>query len=85
MQEALLSRERRNFHKEVLQNVLRVTKDGNPNNADKDSGLSVKIAAHILNSIGKAPTSPLPGQSAGSLFEQCCEHFLNSTFPKLGI
>ena len=80
---ALLTQERANFHKEVLQTVLRVTKEGNPNNADKDSGLSVKIAAHILGCIGNASSTPLAGQSAGSLFEQCCEHFLNKTFSKL--
>lgn len=82
---ALLTQERSNFHKEVLQNVLRVTREGNPNNADKDSGLSVKIAAHILGRIGVAPKSPLSGQSAGSLFERCCEHFLNRTFSQLGV
>lgn len=83
MPASLLTQERSNFHKEVLHTVLRITKDGNPNNADKDSGLSVKLAAHILGCIGQAPTTPLSGQSAGSLFEQCCEHFLNETFSKL--
>lgn len=82
--QAALSKAREDFHAELLRDVLRVTPDGRPNNADKDSPLSTAIAADVLASLGKAQRGALPGQSAGALFEQCCERFLNASFPLLG-
>ena len=81
--QSLLTTERANFHKEVLKNVLRVTSDGRPSNADKSSTLSVGIAEHILSRLGQAKQDTLAGQSSGALFEQVCERFLNTTFPML--
>ena len=81
--EARLSRARSEFHAALLQNVLRVTPDGRPNNADKDSSLSVAIATHILSRLGVGRQGRIAGQSLGALFEQTCERFLKATFPLL--
>lgn len=71
------------FHVDLLTNVMRVTPGGNPNNADKDSGLSVAIARQILSRLGTAPIGKLSGQALGSKFEQVCERFLQQSFPLL--
>lgn len=80
---AAISQARVDFHQAVLSLVLRVTAEGTPNNADKDSSLSVAIAKNVLGAIGTAEQGAMSGQSLGSSFEQCCERFLNATFPKL--
>lgn len=79
----LLTQQRQAFHQSLLANVMRVDDNGNPNNADKSSSLSVHIAKDILERLGGAPQGTVPGQSLGSRFEQVCSEFLNKAFPAL--
>ena len=81
--ESVITRERREFHADLLRNVIRVTSGGRPNNADKDSALSAAIAGHILRRLGTAPEGSISGQAAGAAFERACERFLNHAFPLL--
>ena len=81
--EPLLTETRRAFHQSLLGNVLRVDGNGVPNNADKDSPLSVSIAKDVLEKLGGTQQGKIPGQSLGSRFEQVCSEFLNAAFPIL--
>ncbi len=55
-------------------------------NADKDSKPSVRIAAHLAESLGVKEVLPkrLPGQTAGARFEEHTTDFLRKTFLRLG-
>ena len=79
----LLAQQRQAFHQSLLTDVMRVDDNGIPNNADRDSPLSVAIAKDILERLGGATQVRIPGQSLGSRFEQVCSAFLNKAFPAL--
>ncbi|MCE2469174.1 MAG: restriction endonuclease [Dehalococcoidia bacterium] len=81
--ESAISRARREFHADLLRNVIRVTPDGRPNYADKDSALSTAIAGDILQQLGTGTEGTISGQAAGAEFERACERFLNGVFPLL--
>ncbi len=78
-----MSEARQSFHERLLADVMRVDNDGRPNNADRDSSLSVHLAKEVLGRLGKAPVGRIPGQSLGRRFETVCNDFLNSAFPVL--
>ena len=54
-------------------------------NADKDSKPSVRIAAHLANTLGVTRVLPqrLAGQTAGAQFEEHTTNFLRDTFLRL--
>ena len=80
----LLEVERRAFHEDVFERVLRLTDSGIPNNADKGQRASRTIATKIIELIGLPPgEGELPGQTTGNQFEACCQRFLERTFGKL--
>ena len=82
--EAFFAAARRSFHNALLASVLRVDSKGIPSNADKHSKLSVSIAKGILERLGPgATTGRLPGQIAGSRFEEVCKEYLRLVFPRL--
>ena len=81
---AILSEARTAFHASLLDNLLHDDLKGVPTNADKDSKVSVKIAAALLKQLGNPTPAPrLAGQEAGKKFEQICCQFLQATFPRL--
>jgi hypothetical protein len=80
---ALLSRERENFHKRLLAEVLTVDKDGNPSNADKSARLSVELARGIAERLKAKVGVKLAGQTSGRAFEALTAEFLKATFPAL--
>ena len=83
--EVFLATARRSFHDALLASVLRVDSKGVPNNADKSSKTSVRLAKGILHRLGgNAVTGRLSGQRAGSEFERACKDYLESAFPRLG-
>ena len=82
--EAFLAAARRSFHNALLASVLRVDSNGIPSNADKHSKLSVSIAKGIHERLGPgAAAGRLPGQIAGSRFEEVCKEYLVLVFPRL--
>lgn len=81
----LLCEERKRFHQELLRNILVCNSKGIVSNADSKQKTSVKNAKRIFDLIGggaKPQRRPKP-QKAGSLFEACVAHFLQSTFLQL--
>ncbi|MDE2865975.1 MAG: restriction endonuclease [Gemmatimonadota bacterium] len=82
--EVFLATARRRFHDAVLASVLRVNPKGVPNNADKDSRISVRLAEGILDRLaGQAVAGKISGQRAGKEFELACKEYLEYTFPRL--
>ena len=76
---------RREFHASILDSILTKNQSGVPSNADKGSGPSIAIATAILDQIGVAKTAKkLPGQTAGSNFEEICASFTRVCFGKIG-
>ncbi len=83
-EDALISSERKAFHKSILKSLLKVSEEGVPSNADKDNRLSKEIANSIVIQLGKASTGArLSAQTSGDKFEECCAAFLRNTFPNL--
>lgn len=81
---ALLSRERAAFHERLLATVLTVDNHGVVSNADKGNRTSEEVARSIVEQIGQfRSTAKIPGQTAGDLFEEACQRFLDATFPRL--
>lgn len=80
---ALLSKERKNFHKRLLAGVLTVDKDGVPSNADKASRLSVELARGIAERLKAEVGVKLAGQTSGRAFEAVTAEFLQATFPAM--
>lgn len=81
--EALMTRERKNYHARLLREVLTINKAGVPSNADKDSRLSVKIAQGIAEQLQAVTGEKLAGQTSGHEFEAINCEFLQKTFPFL--
>ena len=72
---------RRNYHRQIAQDVLRQSAEGIPNNADKSSSSSVRIARGIVENIGlPLGTERLAGQTAGHRFEAATMNFLRDAF-----
>jgi hypothetical protein len=82
---ALLVESRKQFHQDILSNILTVNEAGIASNADKDSKLSVLFAHGVAQKIGNQTIGErLPGQTSGNQFENICERFLQATFLSLG-
>ena len=72
---------RRAYHNQIARDVLRQNARGTPNNADRGSPASVRIALGIVKSIGLGISSEqLAGQTAGRQFEAATKNFLNDAF-----
>ncbi|MYB39408.1 MAG: restriction endonuclease [Gammaproteobacteria bacterium] len=75
---------RRRYHRSIFDDVLRVSEAGLPNNADRGSKASVRIANGIVEQIGMSPKSEsIPGQTAGNRFEGATRDFLQGAFDLL--
>ncbi len=82
---AFFAEARREFHSSLLDGILTVDANGVPSNADKGSVLSRKIASAVLERLGVSRTAlKLPGQTAGSNFEETCVNFVRACFEKTG-
>ncbi len=82
---ALLTAARREFHRAVGLNLLRVDADGIPANADKHNPTSIAIARSVAEAIhATASGSRMTGQGSGSTFEDLVVDFLRATFLSLG-
>ncbi len=82
--QALISKARKDYHKELLSNgVLTIDDKGIPSNADASSKLSVKIARSIADQLNVRLHSKHTGQTLGAKFEATNMSFLLSTFPHL--
>lgn len=76
---------RKKFHSQICKELLRIGKDSRkgdyPNNADGDSKISVKIAWGIVKRICDKPIyGKIPGQRAGSIFQEIVKDFVQDTF-----
>jgi hypothetical protein len=72
---------RQEFQKSLLHEILFVSPDGIPNNADKHNNSSVNIAQGIVKRIGYPVREDLPsGQTSGNLFEKTVANFLEKSF-----
>ena len=81
--EVFFAQARRRFHAMLRASVLR-SKGGIPSNADRHSRASTTIATGILERLGAADGGErLPGQEAGSKFEEICKEYLEEVFPRL--
>ena len=72
---------RRAYHHQIAREVLRQNATGIPNNADRGSASSVRIARGIVKRIGlKIGSERLAGQTAGRRFEAATRNFLHDAF-----
>ena len=75
---------RKDYHRQIAQDVLRQSAEGIPNNADKGSSSSVRIARGIVENIGlPLGTDRIAGQTAGRRFEAATMNFLRGAFELL--
>ena len=82
--QAWLSEARREFHSSILASLLTRSSTGIPSNADSGSAHSIAIANGILDQLGNAVTADkLPGQTAGSDFEEICAAYVRVCFERL--
>lgn len=81
--DAYIAQARKKYHKELLESILTVDKNGVPSNADKASRLSVAIAQGITNQLIASVQMKAVGQTSGAKFEELNMNFLRETFPKL--
>ena len=80
---AFLAEARREFHASLIDGILTTDANGIPSNADKGSALSKNIAVAILGKLGDSRTAEkLPGQTAGSNFEETCANFIKTCFER---
>jgi hypothetical protein len=82
---AAFAEARRQFHAGLLTgNVLSLSDQGVPSNADKNNTTSVKYAKRIAASLQvETVRERLAGQTSGGEFETATAHFLADTFPSL--
>ena len=72
---------RQEYHRELAREVLRQNAGGVPNNADKGSNPSKRIAKGIVENIGlPIIRGELSGQTAGRQFEGATSNFLRDAF-----
>ena len=72
---------RRAYHRQIANDVLRQNASGVPNNADRGSASSVRIARGIVQNIGlPLGSDKLAGQTAGRRFEETTKIFLRDAF-----
>lgn len=84
MAEAWLTQARREFHATLLGSILTRSSKGIASNADSSSKVSITLASAILDQLGDAVTADkLPGQTAGSDFEEICATFVRICFQRL--
>lgn len=84
MSEALIAKERRLYHENLLrEGVLTIDKNGVPSNADKSSRLSIGLALGVANRLMAEVHDKSVGQTSGAKFEQLNMEFLINTFPKM--
>ena len=82
--EGIVPQSRKRFHENLFVSVLRIDKNGVPNNADKGNKPSVQLAKSIVAQIKEKPRrNSLSGQQAGSAFEEVCAEYLRMTFGRL--
>jgi len=81
----ILEKIRKNYHKEVCSKLLTIDATEIPNNADKHSNISVKLAKGIIAEIGfKATKSKkAAGQTAGKSFEDLTSIYVEKAFTYL--
>lgn len=73
------------YHRDIIERVLRTDNAGVPNNADRGSESSKRIALGILEEIGAEPVvGRLSGQAAGRVFESATKEYLEAAFSNLG-
>ena len=81
---SLISIERSAFHKRLITEIITINNDGVLSIADSSSASSKAIARGAVELIGSPKIkNKLPGQQAGSKFEDLCKDFLEKTFLKL--
>lgn len=90
MSDALLSHERKLFHKRIIEtNTLTLSKENTPSNADSSSASSRAIALKTAEIISRKcrqkinTMNKISGQTLGRQFEILITEFLRNTFLKL--
>jgi hypothetical protein len=84
MERAFLAEARLEFHASLLAGILTADASGVPSNADRGSTLSKQIAIALLHRLGASRVADkLPGQTAGSDFEELCALFVNACFARM--
>jgi len=75
---------RKNYHQQICQHLLFVDSQGIPNNADKSSSLSTRIARAWLEQLPySASQDAISGQTSGKRFEELTAQFLEESFEQL--
>lgn len=81
--DALIAKERKKYHKGLLESILSIDEKGIPSNADAKNKASVAIARGITDQLIVSVQVKADGQTSGAKFEELNMKFLQATFPKL--
>lgn len=79
----LIAQARKKYHKDLLESILTIDKEGIPSNADRSSKISISIAKGITDRLIAATQEKALGQTCGKKFEECNMQFIQNTFPYL--
>jgi hypothetical protein len=81
---ALIAKERAQFHKKLLSDVISLT-NGVPSNADTSNTYSVSLSKQVIEILGKPALSEskTKGQTLGNRFEEIVRDFVSANFLKL--
>jgi len=84
MSDVWLSQARLEFHSTLLAGPLSVDAEGIPSNADRGSTTSKALACGMIEQLGQTRSvEKLPGQTAGSKFEEICATYVRLCFERL--
>lgn len=71
------------YHKSLMETILKINKDGVPSNADSSSKLSTNIARGISDLLNTKTGKKALAQTSGKAFEEINMQFLQATIPAL--
>lgn len=81
---AKMEKLRREYHRQIFEQILFLGINGIPNNADKHSQISVALAKGVVERINLPLRQSLPsGQTSGNLFERVTAQYLENAFNAL--
>ena len=75
----LIAQARKKYHRDLLESILTIDKEGIPSNADRSSKISISIAKGITDRLIALTQEKALGQTCGKKFEECNMQFIQNT------
>lgn len=80
---SVIQKERKAYHKQLLESIFTVSEKGVPSNADSSSKLSIRIAKGITDNLNSQMAEKVVAQTSGKQFEEINMQFLQRVLPAL--